>query len=539
MASELKEPKKISQNFLGQEKASLFLWNPAVKIFTSWRVIILILFLLASYVAISPKFGETGLEISDVRHNSSAQINGLPAGTELLAINGQAITSQQEFQSKMPLIKDGDLVHVETDKGTFVFKAGTFENATDLGFTVKKIPKSNLQQGLDLVGGVRVLLKPGEQLTQQQFADVVDITTKRLNVFGLKEINVKQVSDLEGNHFLLVEMAGTTKGEAVNLISQQGKFESKIGNESVFGGPDIKQVSRSSQEGAGIQTCNEAQGSGWLCRFSFPVTISIESAKRHAAITGALDTQLVGNEQYLSKKLDLYLDSELTDSLYISASLKGLETTTFTIQGSGAGNSKQEAFNDALANMKKLQTILITGSLPVKLEIVKTDIISPALGKEFLRTTIIALIFAVIAVGVILAVRYRRAVIAVPIMLTSLSEIIIIFGIAALIKQSIDLAAIAGILATVGTGVDAQLVITDEVLASGQQAAYNWKEKLKRSFFIIMGSYSTVIAAMIPLLLIGAGLLKGFAIVTIIGATIGVFVTRPAYARIIEVLLNR
>src|SRR3989344_5189692 len=98
--------------------------NPAVKIFTSWRVIILILFLLASYVAISPKFGETGLEISDVRHNSSAQINGLPAGTELLAINGQAITSQQEFQSKIPLIKDGDLVRVETDKGTFVFKTG-------------------------------------------------------------------------------------------------------------------------------------------------------------------------------------------------------------------------------------------------------------------------------------------------------------------------------------------------------------------------------------------------------------------------------
>ena len=115
----------------------------------------------------------------------------------------------------------------------------------------------------------------------------------------------------------------------------------------------------------------------------------------------------------------------------------------------------------------------------------------------------------------------------------------IISEIAALIKQSIALAAIAGILATVGTGVDAQLVITDEVLASGQQAAYNWKEKLKRSFFIIMGSYSTVIAAMIPLLLIGAGLLKGFAIVTIIGATIGVFVTRPAYARIIEVLLDR
>ena len=43
---------------------------------------------------------------------------------------------------------------------------------------------------------------------------------------------------------------------------------------------------------------------------------------------------------------------------------------------------------------------------------------------------------------------------------------------------------------------------------------------------------------MIPLLLAGVGLLKGFAITTIIGVTIGVLITRPAYANIIKVLLN-
>ena len=53
-----------------------------------------------------------------------------------------------------------------------------------------------------------------------------------------------------------------------------------------------------------------------------------------------------------------------------------------------------------------------------------------------------------------------------------------------------------------------------------------------------MGSFSTVVAAMIPLLWVGAGTLRGFAIVTIIGVTIGVFITRPAYARIVEVLLK-
>ena len=63
-----------------------------------------------------------------------------------------------------------------------------------------------------------------------------------------------------------------------------------------------------------------------------------------------------------------------------------------------------------------------------------------------------------------------------------------------------------------------------------------WKEKIKQAFFIIFGSYAAMLAAMIPLWAMGAGLLKGFAIVTMMGVSIGVFITRPAYAQILEIL---
>jgi len=43
---------------------------------------------------------------------------------------------------------------------------------------------------------------------------------------------------------------------------------------------------------------------------------------------------------------------------------------------------------------------------------------------------------------------------------------------------------------------------------------------------------------MVPLIFAGAGLLKGFAIITIIGVSIAVFITRPAYANVIEILLK-
>ena len=187
--------------------------------------------------------------------------------------------------------------------------------------------------------------------------------------------------------------------------------------------------------------------------------------------------------------------------------------------------------------MNEMQTILISGSLPVKLETAKVDVVSPTLGENFLQIAILALLVAVAVVGAIIFIRYRNLKIALPIVLTGLSEILIIFGVAAAINWRLDLAAIAGILAAVGTGVDDQIVITDEVV-KGEKAETSWKERIKRAFFIIFAAYATTIVALLPLWWMGAGLVKGFAVTTAIGITIGVFITRPAYAKIVETLLR-
>ena len=117
------------------------------------------------------------------------------------------------------------------------------------------------------------------------------------------------------------------------------------------------------------------------------------------------------------------------------------------------------------------------------------------------------------------------------VILFSFSEVIIILGIASLIQWNLDLASIAGILATIGTGFDDQIVILDE---AKQKTILSLKQRLKRAFAIIMGAYFTAVVALIPLLWAGAGLFKGFAITTIIGISIGVFITRPAFSEVIR-----
>ena len=199
---------------------------------------------------------------------------------------------------------------------------------------------------------------------------------------------------------------------------------------------------------------------------------------------------------------------------------------------------KNDAITNALANMKKLQTILVTGSSPVKLELVRTDTISPALGQEFTKNALLVSVLAIIAVALVVLIRYRRLAIVVPILLITWLEIFLLMAFAALIGWNIDVASIAGIIISIGTGLDDQIVITDETIKGEGKEEHSWKQKLKRAFFIVFAAYFTTVGCMIPLLFAGAGMLKGFAITTIIGLTLGVFITRPAYANIIQILLR-
>ena len=67
----------------------------------------------------------------------------------------------------------------------------------------------------------------------------------------------------------------------------------------------------------------------------------------------------------------------------------------------------------------------------------------------------------------------------------------------------------------------------------------NWKLRIKNAFFIVFAAFATTLVSMIPLFTTGVGLLKGFAFTTIVGISIGVIITRPAFAHMLEILLRK
>ena len=435
---------------------------------------------------------------------------------------------------------------------------------------------TDIEKGLDLEGGVRALLVP-EEYSPEIISDIIAKLTVRVNAVGLTETKIFPVS----NRYIQVEMAGKSEEEIRTILEQQGKFEAKINryvtlkdsegilefgqdytviaeNNSdtiiidgqeldindtitledvefkyinntdgtitlaglVYTGDDIEKVFKDAQH-ARVEPVQDQY------KFTFDIILSKEAAQRFAKITKKIPID-IGTE-YITSDIDLYLDDMLTDSLRISEGLRGSVQSTITISGPG------ETRESTLIKMKMLQSILESGALPTKISIEKIDSISPTLGAKFMQTAIASIITAIIAVSILIFIRYKDFRIAIPIFLTSVSEVIIILGFAAWIHWTIDLAAIAGIIAAVGTGIDAQIVITDEGRKKGR-AIESMKSRLKNAFFIIFTAAATTIAAMTPLMFVGAGVVKGFAITTILGVLIGVIITRPAYGKILEFL---
>jgi len=215
----------------------------------------------------------------------------------------------------------------------------------------------------------------------------------------------------------------------------------------------------------------------------------------------------------------------------------------------GNTRTKAEAENKVIAT----QVLLSSGNLPVKILPIcgtkfsegpgqcggKEETFDPSLGEKFLSISAIIGLIAIIVVSVILFIRYRTLILTIPVMLTCLSEILIILGFASMIRWELDLLAIAGIIIVVGTGVDSQIIILDETLKKGKKKeVVSIVERIKSAFFIIFISAGTIIVVMFALMTVQAGILKGFAFTTIAGVLIGVIITRPAFAKIVEYIVK-
>ncbi|MEM3122261.1 MAG: PDZ domain-containing protein [Candidatus Pacearchaeota archaeon] len=495
----------------------------------------IIILLLSIFLIIDLKnITTSGVIVKDIPVNSSVLTSGLKEGDIITSINNKQIKNFEDYSREISALFKSSSDKKEEIKVIFGTKTNQHVFFTDSipKIVVTNIPKTKIKTGLDLRGGARALVNPEKTLSSDEMDDLISISEERLNVYGISDVSIRKVTDLSGNNFMLIEIAGATPKDLENLISQQGKFEAKIANETVFvgGSNDITYVCRNDANCASITQCTQSSDKSWFCNYEFVIHLSEKAAKKHADVTSKLEKDF-SNPGYLNEKIEFYVDDNFITSLFISENLKGQVTTQIQIQGSGNGFDRESAFKDAEESMKKMQTILITGSLPYKLEIIKLDTISPMLGNRFSYLIILTGILSLILVSLTIFIRYRRIKSSLALLFTSFSEIIILLGVASILNWNLDLPSIVGILIMIGTGVDQQIVILDE---SRSKSSGNIKSKMRGALFIVMAAYFTALFSLLPLFWAGAGLLRGFAFTTILGLTIGILITRPAFADMVK-----
>ena len=381
--------------------------------------------------------------------------------------------------------------------------------------SIGAISTLGIQQGLDLKGGSIIQIHLAQPVDTNTMSKVTAVLDKRLNAFGVTDVQVRA----SGNQDVIVEIAGVKPEDVAKVVGTPGVFVATINNQTALNGTDIVTVKPYT-----------VTGNTW----QVPFTVTLQGATNFAKLANGK----------AGTPVNMYLDGNLVSSPEIGADLaNGVPSTD--VQVSGTEQSAAAAQQQA----KSIEVVLESGALPVSVSIVGIDSVSAELGSQFKTGALIAGILALLVIAVIVFIRYRTPILVIPIMFTSIAELILILGVASVTHWNIDLAAIAGIIAAIGTGVDDQIIITDEVLKKGietKRTITALKFKINNAFFIIFASAATLIAAMLPLAYVGfsrgatgIGLLAGFAFTTVVGVLIGIFITRPVYAKFIVLLLGK
>ena len=526
---------------MDEKKESFFI--KVLDILKTPRVIVLIFFLIISFFAINYTFNNEGVVvINGVSPGLAAERAGISFDTfqyqrsyeRIIDIDGVKIHSPEDFYNYLEQLILPINITISTDRnpeGYFVFLEDRLNQTADLvlGLSVQKAPSSNIRLGIELAGGSRIILKVlNENITSEEYDLLIDSLQNRLDVYGASGTIVNKLEDAFSNdRFVFVESLSSNKNDIYELIKREGEFKAVMANQTVFTGDDIFRVIPAGN----FQGCSST-GSDFICSYSFSVEISPNAADTFFNV--ARDLDVVGS--HLSEKIYFYLDGIEITSLNVASSFKynRISTPSITVTGNPMPNERQGQ-ESARNEMRYLQAILSTQSLPSELEVVQSYSIESSRGEEFLRNSILVAIAAVLIVAGTIAFIYRHIGIFVAIMIALVAELLIVFGVAAFLRLSIDLAAIGGLIAAIGTGVDDQIIMTNEYFRKRKNELSS-KKKIKAGFYIILISFFTTLAAMIPLYFAGLKILQGFAFMIIVGVLVGVLITRPAYGVMLRIM---
>ncbi|MFW5711316.1 MAG: protein translocase subunit SecD [Spirochaetota bacterium] len=418
---------------------------------------------------------------------------------------------------------------------------------------LKEQSNSVMQLGLDLSGGMRILLEadlaslqerldrePTAEDQEQAVERAMEILNNRIDKFGVSEPEIRT----QGQNQIAVNIPGAADPERVNsFLMGKGSLNFHIVDQEM------------SQEVANYFAENPTQvytERGNIRRPDFVPTglvirgyytkdqYGIDKLQRYvvveeeAGLDGShIENATVGQHPITSKPvINFSLDREGGDIFYKLTSANQRETLAILLDDKVKSMARiSEPIRDRVQmsgfdrnEAQDLALVLRTAAMPVDLKVSNQQAVGASLGEDSVRQGLQAITLGFILVIIFMVIYYKLAGVIADLAL--ILNLVFIVAILSAFNLTLTLTSIAGIILTVGMAVDANVIIFERIKEEyrlGKTPDASVKAGFRKAFWTIMDANITTFIAALVLSQLGSGPVQGFANTLAVGIVSSMF----------------
>jgi len=377
--------------------------------------------------------------------------------------------------------------------------------------------REEMRLGLDLQGGIHMVyqadftdVEPG---TEGEAIDgAIAVIERRINILGVTEPLIQK----QGGDRIIVELPGVGEAEkAKNLIGETTLLEFREREVDEEGNVTWVPATATIDGKEKILTSGYFKENTYVGQGSLgQIMLYFEWNEEGSQISGEVTGRLIG------QPLAIFLSGEPLlgdDEQPIAPIVRSQITDRGQIEGLSLGEATE------------LSQLLNAGRIPVPLNPIYEQTVSPILGADFIDMSLMAGLIGIILVMLFMIVYYR-----LPGVLASLALIFygaVLLAVFKLIPVTLTLAGIGGFVLSIGMAVDANVLIFErmkEEFATGRTLGAAIEAGFNRAWMAIRDSNVTTIIVCLILIWLGSSIVEsapvtGFAVTLLIGVLVSMF----------------
>jgi preprotein translocase subunit SecD len=419
---------------------------------------------------------------------------------------------------------------VQNNPDKVVLKGVPADNRKDLlDIVSERLPEYNLTSGSD--NSWTLAMKPQmlTDLKNKAVTQAIETIRNRIDSLGVSEPTIQEHG--LGQYQILVQLPGVDDpGRVKDIMQSTAMLEIK----QVLGGPYPSEQAALQDKGgvlpadAILLPGHAAPGApadeqAWylVSRVSAVRGKDLRDAQPSTDQNGQPNVrfQLTGEggqrfynftSAHVGERLGVVLDNKVQEVANIKEAIRD--------QGEISGGSMSQQ------SSKDLSMILRSGALPAGIKYLEERTVGPSLGTDSIRAGVRAAVVGMLAVLIFMLIYYRAAGINADIAL--LLNLIILLGFMGYFEAVLTLPGIAGVILTVGMGVDSNVLIFERIreeLRNGKTPPSAVDQGFSHAWITIVDTHVTTIVSAAILFLFGTGPVKGFAVTLTFGLLANLF----------------